>query len=109
MFSIQVFWLPSGTQIFGRLSSGADKEVCAPATLVLDPVGTGLRLHAQRVAHTAVGHRGAWMAGSSLAPRVTDHCAEKNPAMHEHRRVVPVERKGVEPSTSALRTQRSPN
>jgi hypothetical protein len=37
VFSIQVSWLPSGTQIFGRLSSGADKEVCAPAALYPRP------------------------------------------------------------------------
>ena len=54
MFSIQVSWLPSGTGVFGRMSSGADTEVRPPAALYSGPVGVGLRMCLQRTAHAKV-------------------------------------------------------
>ena len=45
---MQVVWLPGGTGVFGRMSSGADTEVRPPATLVLGPEGGFLWLGAQR-------------------------------------------------------------
>jgi hypothetical protein len=45
-WSIQVFWRPIGTWVFGGMSNGADTEVRPPATRVLGPCGGGARWRA---------------------------------------------------------------
>ena len=71
---IQVFSLPSGTGLFGCLSSGADTEVRPPATLFLDPGSECFWVGAQRGWATTLDLVAAYDAfGALYGPRSTVH------------------------------------
>ena len=73
MFSIQVAWLPSGTQIFGRMSSGADTEVRAPATLGLGPANADLQTVVQRGGQRGLRSRRPVSGSTDGCPRLGAH------------------------------------
>ena len=85
MFSIQVSWLPGGTGIFGRMSSGADTEVRPPAILGWGPEGGFLWLGAQRGYDTSRYSFSAYDALLALyGPRTTVLATRHPPPTTHH-------------------------